>query len=132
MTITVVPEVSEETQKSTGTSLQDGTSENCLTGASPLAGKTLSQIRIMAQGALLGLAPHNIRFNELVKENINPDILRQLYRLIRPRMIEIILRKFNALLLAPFPQSHQSRLVKNLTFSLQVLRKPFFPGTRMR
>jgi hypothetical protein len=33
----------------------------------------------MAQGALLGLAPHNIRYNELVKENIDPTILKKLY-----------------------------------------------------
>jgi hypothetical protein len=44
-----------------------------------LAGKTPAQMRVLAQGALLGLAPHNIRYNELVNEDINPAILRQLY-----------------------------------------------------
>lgn len=38
-----------------------------------------AQLRIQAQGALLGLAPHNIRYNELVGEGINPNILKQLY-----------------------------------------------------
>lgn len=38
-----------------------------------------NQLRIQAQGALLSLAPHNIRFEELVGEGINPALLRQLY-----------------------------------------------------
>ena len=42
-------------------------------------GKSPSQIRVMAQGALLSLAPHNIRFSELVKEDIDPTVLKQLY-----------------------------------------------------
>ena len=41
--------------------------------------KSPDQRRIQAQGALLGLAPHNIRFEELVGEGINPVLLRQLY-----------------------------------------------------
>lgn len=41
--------------------------------------KSPDQLRIQAQGALLGLAPHNIRFEELVGEGINPALLRQLY-----------------------------------------------------
>ncbi|KAJ5775658.1 uncharacterized protein N7511_000669 [Penicillium nucicola] len=41
--------------------------------------KSAAQLRLQAQGALLSLAPHNIRFNELVAEGINPVILRQLY-----------------------------------------------------
>ncbi|KAL1971004.1 hypothetical protein VTN77DRAFT_2838 [Rasamsonia byssochlamydoides] len=44
-----------------------------------LAGKTPAQMRVLAQGALLGLAPHNIRYKELVAEDISPTILRQLY-----------------------------------------------------
>lgn len=48
-------------------------------GYASLSGKSPAQVRIMAQGALLRLAPHNIRFNELVKEDINPAILKQLY-----------------------------------------------------
>lgn len=42
-------------------------------------GKSPAQIRVMAQGALLSLAPHNIRFSELVKEDIDPTVLKQLY-----------------------------------------------------
>ncbi|KAL2868500.1 uncharacterized protein BJX67DRAFT_349635 [Aspergillus lucknowensis] len=45
----------------------------------PSAGKSLAPLRVQAQGALLSLAPHNIRFSELVSEGINPMILRQLY-----------------------------------------------------
>lgn len=43
------------------------------------SGKSLLQLRVQAQGALLGLAPHNIRYEELVGEGIDPVILRQLY-----------------------------------------------------
>jgi hypothetical protein len=39
----------------------------------------VAQLRIQAQGALLRLAPHNIRYSELVGEGINPAVLRQLY-----------------------------------------------------
>lgn len=42
-------------------------------------GKSPVQLRLQAQGALLSLAPHNIRYEELVREGINPVILRQLY-----------------------------------------------------
>lgn len=41
--------------------------------------KTAAQLRVQAQGALLSLAPHNIRYKELVAEGINPAILKQLY-----------------------------------------------------
>ncbi|KAJ5182784.1 hypothetical protein N7492_000400 [Penicillium capsulatum] len=37
------------------------------------------QLRVQAQGALLSLAPHNIRYDELVAEGIKPAILKQLY-----------------------------------------------------
>lgn len=47
--------------------------------ASHASGKSLAQLRIQAQGALLRLAPHNIRYSELVGEGINPAVLRQLY-----------------------------------------------------
>ncbi|KAL4808718.1 hypothetical protein BDV18DRAFT_132983 [Aspergillus unguis] len=40
---------------------------------------SLVQLRVQAQGALLSLAPHSIRYNELVGEGINPAILKQLY-----------------------------------------------------
>ncbi|OGM46441.1 hypothetical protein ABOM_004835 [Aspergillus bombycis] len=42
-------------------------------------GKSPAQLRVQAQGALLSLAPHNIRYGELVGEGINPMVLRQLY-----------------------------------------------------
>jgi hypothetical protein len=42
-------------------------------------GKTATQLRLLAKGALLGLVPHNIRFSELVREGINPTILKDLY-----------------------------------------------------
>ncbi|CAI7658384.1 unnamed protein product [Penicillium bialowiezense] len=41
--------------------------------------KSAAQLRIQAQGALLSLAPHKIRYNELVAEGINPAILKRLY-----------------------------------------------------
>lgn len=41
--------------------------------------KSPVQLRVQAQGALLSLAPHNIRYEELVREGINPVVLRQLY-----------------------------------------------------
>lgn len=39
----------------------------------------LVQLRVQAQGALLRLAPHNIRYNELIGEGINSAVLKQLY-----------------------------------------------------
>ncbi|EFE42808.1 conserved hypothetical protein [Trichophyton verrucosum HKI 0517] len=47
--------------------------------ANPLAGKSPSQLKALAQGALLNLAPHKIRYNELVREGIDPIILKSLY-----------------------------------------------------
>jgi hypothetical protein len=41
--------------------------------------KSAAQLRIQAQGALLSLAPHNIRYQELISEGIDPDILKRLY-----------------------------------------------------
>ncbi|KAI1922735.1 hypothetical protein LOZ65_003418 [Ophidiomyces ophidiicola] len=41
--------------------------------------KSLNQMRVQAQGALLNLAPHNIRYKELVNEGVNPIILKSLY-----------------------------------------------------
>lgn len=45
----------------------------------PISQKSPVQLRVQAQGALLSLAPHNIRYEELVREGINPVVLRQLY-----------------------------------------------------
>ncbi|KMU74890.1 conserved hypothetical protein, variant [Coccidioides immitis RMSCC 3703] len=42
-------------------------------------GRSLTQLRMQAQGALLNLAPHNIRYRELVSEGIDPVILKDLY-----------------------------------------------------
>ncbi|EZF99669.1 hypothetical protein H113_00768 [Trichophyton rubrum MR1459] len=47
--------------------------------ANPLAGKSPSQLKALAQGALLNLAPHKIRYDELVREGIDPIILKSLY-----------------------------------------------------
>ncbi|KAL4896094.1 hypothetical protein BDV59DRAFT_172063 [Aspergillus ambiguus] len=41
--------------------------------------KSPAQLRVQAQGALLSLAPHNIRYHELVGEGINPTVLKRLY-----------------------------------------------------
>lgn len=41
--------------------------------------RSATQLRVQAQGALLRLAPHNIRYDELVAEGINPTILKKLY-----------------------------------------------------
>ncbi|KAL4988461.1 hypothetical protein BDW68DRAFT_92582 [Aspergillus falconensis] len=46
---------------------------------SPGSAVSLAQLRVQAQGALLSLAPHSIRYSELVGEGINPTILKQLY-----------------------------------------------------
>ncbi|KAJ5958474.1 uncharacterized protein N7479_005624 [Penicillium vulpinum] len=50
-----------------------------VTAPAPPPQKSAAQLRTQAQGALLSLAPHNIRFNELVAEGINPIILKRLY-----------------------------------------------------
>lgn len=41
--------------------------------------KSAAQLRIQAQGALLSLAPHQIRYKELAAEGINPVVLKRLY-----------------------------------------------------
>lgn len=43
------------------------------------AESSAQQLRSFAQGALLNLAPHNIRFDELVEEGIDPLVLKSLY-----------------------------------------------------
>ena len=49
-------------------------------GTSPQARrKSPSQMRELAKGALLSLAPHGIRYSELVGEGLDPDLLQQLY-----------------------------------------------------
>lgn len=56
-------------RESTTTALKD----------SPLS-RSAIQLRVQAQGALLSLVPHNIQYNELVAEGLNPAILRELYK----------------------------------------------------
>ncbi|KAJ6092566.1 hypothetical protein N7486_007855 [Penicillium sp. IBT 16267x] len=56
-------------RESTTTTLKD----------SPLS-RSAIQLRVQAQGALLSLVPHNIQYNELVAEGLNPAILRELYK----------------------------------------------------
>lgn len=41
--------------------------------------KSLSELRSLAKGALLSFAPHGIQFEELIKEGIHPEVLKQLY-----------------------------------------------------
>ncbi|KAL3471018.1 hypothetical protein BJX99DRAFT_238362 [Aspergillus californicus] len=45
----------------------------------PSSSKSLAQLRVQALGAILSLAPHSIRYNELVGEGINSTVLKQLY-----------------------------------------------------
>ncbi|PWY96470.1 hypothetical protein BO94DRAFT_454319 [Aspergillus sclerotioniger CBS 115572] len=52
---------------------------SCESQSLPSGGRSPAQLRVQAQGALLSLAPHNIRYGEFVGEGINPVILRQLY-----------------------------------------------------
>lgn len=53
---------------------------NTRDGMSPqMHGKSPSQMRELAKGALLSLAPHGIRYSDLVKEGVDPDLLQQLY-----------------------------------------------------
>lgn len=57
----------------TGVSGNDESSTRSFDGKSP------TQLRLMAQGALLGLVPHNVRYHELVNEGIEPNVLKRLY-----------------------------------------------------
>jgi hypothetical protein len=47
--------------------------------AAQVYGKSPSQMRELAKGALLSLAPHGIRYPDLVREGVDPDLLQQLY-----------------------------------------------------
>ncbi|KAF7718792.1 Uncharacterized protein PECH_005879 [Penicillium ucsense] len=58
-----------ELQRNSAATIADG----------PESSQAVPHLRVQAQGALLSLAIHNIRFNELVAEGINPSILRKLY-----------------------------------------------------
>lgn len=48
-------------------------------GETSQASKSATQLRLQALGAILSLAPHNIRYDQLVAEGINPAILKKLY-----------------------------------------------------
>ena len=77
--------INSETLHSIPPSAQNAPTEDILPDAprepQPLSNhsKSSAQLRIQAKGALLSLAPHNIRFGELAGEGINPVLLRQLY-----------------------------------------------------
>ncbi|KAJ5494990.1 hypothetical protein N7539_000106 [Penicillium diatomitis] len=58
-----------ESQRNSAVTIADG----------PASSQAVPHLRVQAQGALLSLAIHNIRFNELVAEGINPSVLRKLY-----------------------------------------------------
>jgi hypothetical protein len=47
--------------------------------AAPTDEKSLPELRESAKAALLSLVPHNISFAQVVKEDINTDLLRKLY-----------------------------------------------------
>jgi hypothetical protein len=47
--------------------------------AAPTDEKSLPELREFAKAALLSLVPHNISFAQVVKEDINTDLLRKLY-----------------------------------------------------
>ncbi|PLN86377.1 hypothetical protein BDW42DRAFT_159145 [Aspergillus taichungensis] len=77
--------INSEALHSISPSAQNAPTEDTLPDAprepQPLSNhsKSSAQLRIQAKGALLSLAPHNIRFGELAGEGINPALLRQLY-----------------------------------------------------
>lgn len=49
-------------------------------GADPDYGsRSVSELRNLAKGALLSFAPHGIQFEELAREGIHPEVLKQLY-----------------------------------------------------
>ncbi|KAK2748894.1 hypothetical protein FQN57_007177 [Myotisia sp. PD_48] len=53
--------------------------ENIVAQPNSTLGKSAIQLKALAQGALLNLAPHKIKFDELVKEGVDPSVLRCLY-----------------------------------------------------
>ncbi|KAE8352802.1 hypothetical protein BDV28DRAFT_134537 [Aspergillus coremiiformis] len=65
--------------RSQGLSAKSTFSPTADSQTTPSGGRSPAQLRVQAQGALLSLAPHNIRYSELVGEGINPTILKQLY-----------------------------------------------------
>ncbi|KAL4904532.1 hypothetical protein BDW74DRAFT_154074 [Aspergillus multicolor] len=72
------PEAMKTTSKGLGSVEQPAPASAETQGLSSTA-VSLTQLRVQAQGALLSLAPHSIRYSELVGEGINPIILKQLY-----------------------------------------------------
>ena len=41
--------------------------------------KSVPELRQLAKGALLSLVPHKILYDELVREGVHPQVLRELY-----------------------------------------------------
>ncbi|KAL4734023.1 hypothetical protein BDV11DRAFT_175152 [Aspergillus similis] len=72
------PDVLQANNKEVGT-MERSVSVSTNSKGSPESAVSLAQLRVQAQGALLSLAPHSIRYTELVGEGINPTILKQLY-----------------------------------------------------
>ncbi|KAL4750924.1 hypothetical protein BDW72DRAFT_174964 [Aspergillus terricola var. indicus] len=72
------PGVLRTNSKEVGT-IRQSVSASTNSRGSPKSAVSLAQLRVQAQGALLSLAPHSIRYTELVGEGINPTILKQLY-----------------------------------------------------
>jgi hypothetical protein len=86
------------------------------------SGKSPAQLRVQAQGALLSLAPHNIRFSELVGEGINPVILKQLYEEVGIKVPTPQPDSASTLVSAPSSTAH-NRPVTNHTASMDNVRE---------
>lgn len=100
------------------------------TNYSQFLGKTPAQIRVMAQGALLSLIPHNIRFGELVKEDIDPTVLKQLYDDIGVKVATPAIKDSgNPASGIPIPKSNEStRSLDKNTISSTESKKPSVPS----
>jgi hypothetical protein len=73
------PDLLETGTREVGAVEQRSVSASSSSKSSPESAVSVAQLRVQAQGALLSLAPHSIRYTELVGEGINPTILKQLY-----------------------------------------------------
>ena len=82
-TNTISPPMSKSSPVLLGTrevgAVERSVSASSSSKSSPESAASVAQLRVQAQGALLSLAPHSIRYTELVGEGINPTILKQLY-----------------------------------------------------
>ena len=80
----------------------------------PCTAKSPAQLRVQAQGALLGLAPHNIRYNELAAEGINPIVLRQLYEEVGIKVASPKVLNAAAVSFQPSKESRPSQLTSTV------------------